>query len=53
MQVGDERKVIKAGDLIVLERGKVHNVVNKTAEPLVAISIMSPPFDGQDRVFVE
>ncbi len=53
MTVGDVKQVIKAGDLIVMERGKTHSVINKSAEPLVALSIMSPPFDGQDRVFVE
>ncbi len=53
MTVGDERQVIKAGDFIMLERGKVHSVVNKSAEPLVAISIMAPPFDGEDRVYTE
>jgi quercetin dioxygenase-like cupin family protein len=53
MTVSGEKQVIKAGDLIYLERKQAHEVVNKSAQPLVAISIMSPPFDGKDRHYVE
>ena len=53
MTVGDEKQVIKAGDLIYLSREQVHSVVNKSVQPLVALSIMSPPFDGKDRHYVE
>jgi quercetin dioxygenase-like cupin family protein len=53
MTVGDEKQVINAGDLIYLERNQVHSVVNKSPQPLVAISLMSPPFDGEDRHYVE
>ncbi len=53
MKVGDEKRVVQPGDLIVLERGTVHSVINKSAEPLVALSIICPPFDGKDRIFTE
>lgn len=53
MTVGTETRAIQAGDLIVMERGKVHKVINKSAEPLVALSIMSPPFDGEDRIYTK
>ncbi|TKJ40262.1 hypothetical protein CEE37_08015 [candidate division LCP-89 bacterium B3_LCP] len=53
MTVGHETRAINAGDVILMKRGVVHSVKNKTAQPLVALSIMSPPFDGEDRIFVE
>jgi mannose-6-phosphate isomerase-like protein (cupin superfamily) len=53
MTVGSERKVIQAGDLIVIKRGTTHSVVNKSPQPLTALSVMSPPFDGTDRIYTE
>lgn len=53
MTVGLETRALKAGDLIYLERGILHSVVNKGAQSLVALSIMSPPFDGEDRIYTE
>lgn len=53
MTVGAETRAIQAGDLIVMQRGIVHKVINKSAQPLVALSIMCPPFDGEDRIFTE
>lgn len=53
MTVGPEKRVIQAGDFIVIPRGTVHSVINKSAQPLTAVSIMSPPFDGTDRVYTE
>jgi mannose-6-phosphate isomerase-like protein (cupin superfamily) len=53
MTVGDEKRAIKAGDLIYLKRGAIHDVVTKSAQPLVALSVMSPPFDGEDRIYTQ
>lgn len=53
MTVGGETKAIQAGDVVLMKRGSVHEVTNKTAEPLVALSVISPPFDGRDRIFIE
>lgn len=53
MTVEGETQAIKAGDLILMRRGVAHSVINKSAQPLVALSVMSPPFGGQDRIFTE
>lgn len=53
MTVAGETRAIQAGDLVTVERGAVHSVLNKSAQPLVALSIMSPPFDGEDRIYTE
>ena len=53
MTVGNEKRAIKAGDLIYLEKGAVHEVITKSAQPLVALSVMSPPFDGEDRIYTQ
>lgn len=53
MTVGNETRAIQAGDFIVIKRGTVHDVQNRSAQLLVALSIMSPPFDGVDRIYIE
>ncbi len=53
MTVGDEKRAIKAGDLIYLKQGAIHDVITKSAQPLVALSVMSPPFDGVDRIYTQ
>jgi quercetin dioxygenase-like cupin family protein len=53
MTVGNETRAIQAGDFIVIKRGRVHSVQNRSAQLLVALSIMSPPFDGVDRIYIE
>ena len=53
MTVGKEIRPIQPGDIIAIPRGVAHGVENRSPEPLVALSVMSPPFDGKDRIFVE
>ena len=53
MTVGKEIRPIQPGDVIAIPRGVAHSVENRSPEPLVAVSVMSPPFDGKDRIFVE
>ena len=53
MTVGKEARPIQPGDVIAIPRGVAHGVENRSPEPLVAVSVMSPPFDGKDRIFVE
>ena len=53
MTVGKETRPIQPGDVIAIPRGVAHGVENRSLEPLVAISVMSPPFDGKDRVYIE
>lgn len=45
---------IKPGDYLNFPRGVVHAVLEVTSEePLQVISIQSPRFEGNDRIFVE
>lgn len=53
MEIGDKKQVIQAGDVISLQRGVKHNLTVKSTQPMVAISIMSPPFDGKDRIYTQ
>jgi mannose-6-phosphate isomerase-like protein (cupin superfamily) len=53
MMVGGELRSIQPGDVISIPHGVSHSVECRSQEPLVALSIMSPPFDGKDRIFVE
>jgi mannose-6-phosphate isomerase-like protein (cupin superfamily) len=53
MTVGSEIRPIQPGDVITIPRGVAHSVGNRSLEPLVALSVMSPPFDGKDRIFIK
>ncbi len=52
MRVGDETRDVSAGTVIVIPRGTVHSL-EVTGDPVEAISVFSPRFDGEDRVFVD
>ena len=44
-----KRLPLKAGDVIHIPRGVVHQYVNTASEPTVALAVYSPPFDGKDH----
>ena len=52
MFLGTEEKELKAGDLIAIPSNTVHSVEVTSATPMKVISIQTPEFKGQDRVFV-
>ncbi len=53
MTVGETKRPVQAGDIISIKRNVIHTVEARSTQPLTALSIMSPPFDGQDRIFTE
>lgn len=53
MLLGTDTLQIKEGDYIVIEPNTPHAVWVKSAQPLKALSIQSPFFDGSDRLFVD
>lgn len=53
MTVGEETRGVQPGDLIFIRRNTPHKLENRSAQPLVALSVMSPPFDGVDRIIPE
>lgn len=52
MRLGERTFDVKAGDSVLIPKGVVHSFENTGAEPAVALSFLSPAFDGSDRVFV-
>ena len=49
--VGDRAYPVKEGALMLIPRGVVHSYEAK--EPSTVLAIFSPPFDPEDRVFVD
>lgn len=52
MQLDKKHFTVQAGDYIRILPGSVHSVKVKSKEPLKVLSIQTPEFKGQDRVFV-
>ncbi len=52
MTVGEETREIGPGTVLLLPRGVRHDLT-VTEGPMEAVSIFSPRFDGEDRIFVE
>tara|TARA_B100000900_G_scaffold412042_1_gene433011 strand:- start:1572 stop:1973 length:402 start_codon:yes stop_codon:yes gene_type:complete len=50
-QLGDSTYKVKSGDLIIIPKNTWHGVVVKSKEPMKVISIQSPEFVGNDRIF--
>lgn len=53
MHLGDEKRTITGGDVIVIPAGTVHAVSVIGTTPLRVISVQAPYFDGSDRFFVD
>ncbi|MEM7306367.1 MAG: cupin domain-containing protein [Planctomycetota bacterium] len=51
MWIDGQRYAVEPGMLIHVPRGAVHRV--EPDGPISALSIFTPPFDGEDRIFVE
>ncbi len=53
MRLGNEWKIIKTGDLIIIPAGTLHQVIVTSSIPLKVLSIQAPEFDGSDRVIMK
>ena len=53
MRLGEEKRAVKAGDVIYIPRRVVHGFTNGAKQGTVVVSVMAPPFDGKDRHFIE
>ena len=53
MILGKEEVMIQPGQLIYIPVGTVHSVVVNAGSELKVLSVQTPEFKGQDRVFVE
>ena len=52
MLLGNEKRPIKAGDILHIPRRVPHGFVNGAKRETVVLSVMAPPFDGKDRIFL-
>lgn len=52
MTLGGEKRPVKAGDIIHIPRRVPHGFSNGAKRETVVVSVMAPPFDGKDRIFV-
>jgi mannose-6-phosphate isomerase-like protein (cupin superfamily) len=53
MRLDDKTFTIKKGDVIFIQKNRVHAVKSVGVVPLKVISIQAPTFDGSDRVMVD
>lgn len=53
MKLDGESLPIKKGDLIFIPKNSIHSVKRVSKVPLKVLSIQSPAFNGNDRIFVE
>ncbi len=53
MQLGDEQRKIRKGDIVVIPKGVVHSVRVTSRKPMKVLSVQAPEFKGKDRIFVE
>lgn len=53
LKLGDSTMTVKPGDLIVIPPKVVHSVKVNSFEPFEVLSIQSPGFKGEDRIWVE
>lgn len=53
LHLGKNALKVKEGAVVFIEHGQPHYFVNEGPEPMVAIVVFSPPYDGKDNVPVE
>jgi len=53
MQLGGKSLKVVAGDFITIPKNTVHSVQTTSEQPLKVLSIQSPRFTGEDRIFVD
>jgi len=53
MTMGDKQKRVRPGDVIYIPRKTIHGFVNGGEWETAVLSVISPAFDGKDRVYVE
>lgn len=53
MRLGDEQRVVSAGDCVVIPPGTVHKIWADDQEPLVVLCCCAPPYSHEDTVLLE
>lgn len=52
MTLNDEKFVIKKGDYLNIPKGSSHSLKVLSSSPMQVLSIQSPKFNGEDRIFL-
>jgi mannose-6-phosphate isomerase-like protein (cupin superfamily) len=52
MTLGEESQEVEPGSVILIPRGTIHSF-RVSGEPVEALSVFAPAFDGKDRIFVD
>ncbi len=52
MTIAKQDHLIKAGDLIYIPPGTVHDFTAVGTENFELMCVFSPPYDGKDKIFV-
>lgn len=53
LELGEERREVRAGDCVVIAPGTVHGLDNPGSDPLVLLCACSPPYSHEDTVLVD
>lgn len=53
MRLGNDTLHIQPGDFIFVPKGTQHDLKVISSDPVRAISIQAPHFDGHDRIFLD
>lgn len=51
--LGEETMMLKKGDYVFIPENTVHGVEVKSRKPMKVLSIQSPEFLGEDRIFMD
>ena len=52
MRIGDEQRLVRAGDAIAIPPGAVHQITNTGSEMLVFLCCCAPGYEHEDTVLV-
>lgn len=53
MHIGEEKRVIRKGDVLMIPAGTPHSVYTISKQALKVVSVQAPEFKGEDRIWIE
>ncbi|GAB4249593.1 MAG: cupin domain-containing protein [Vicingaceae bacterium] len=53
MVIGEQTHLIKKGDYFIIPKGTAHSVIVTSEIPLKILSIQTPEFFGEDRIWIK
>ncbi|MBM4050838.1 MAG: cupin domain-containing protein [Planctomycetes bacterium] len=46
--LGEDRYIVGPGSVLIVPRGTIHRFINTGEKPFIALSVLSPAYDGKD-----